>query len=78
MPNSVGLMAILISALRAEQVEAHHDPIWRNWYHGSLQGEALGKHKVRKKLARALQPVVPIDPTEVAKYAPKTPVKTQT
>lgn len=63
--RTVGLYALLISQLRAEKTDAHHDPIWSNWYHAGMRGDGLKSHGVRRRLAKLCTPVVAIDEAEV-------------
>ena len=78
LPRSVGLYALEIAQARSESVETHHDPIWSNWYHAGLRGDALKKHKVRKRLAKLCVPVVPLDEGEVRRLRAEAEIKRAT
>jgi hypothetical protein len=63
--RAVALYSLTVEQIRAENLELEHQPIWSNWYHGGICGRALDKHRVRKRLAKACRPVIPIDGAEV-------------
>jgi hypothetical protein len=67
LPRAVGLYAVQLASAITEGLNTVHSPVVDDWYHGGMLGEQLDNHKVRRRLARACVPVVPIDPNEYAK-----------
>lgn len=68
LPKSVGLVALPLSIVIGEGLEAKHDPVESDWYHGGILGAGLKKQGVRKRLAARCESVVPIDATAAAAF----------
>lgn len=73
--RSVGLIALPLHALAAEEITIAHDPVIDNWYHGAMRGAALKRKGATKRLAGAAEIVIPINEVLAADYhkAAKTP-----
>ena len=62
--GAVGAAAIAIGRIRDAGARPEHDPVWHNWYHGSVFGITSG---VKKRLNKAASEIVPIDQAEAAR-----------
>lgn len=62
--GAVGAAAIAIGQLRAAGARPEHDPVWQNWYHGSVFGITSG---IKKKLHKAASEIIQIDQAEAAR-----------
>lgn len=63
--RSVGAAAILVRDIQAAGGRVEHDPVWQNWYHGSVFGVTGA---VKKKLLKAAVEIVAIDQHEAARW----------
>lgn len=63
--SAVGAASIAIGAIRDAGATVDHDPVWKNWYHGSVFGINGG---IKKKLHRAAAEIIEIDQAEAARF----------
>jgi hypothetical protein len=63
-PGAVGAAAITVQKIKDTGATIIHDPVWRNWYHGSVFGITGG---IKKKLHKAATEVIEIDQAEAAR-----------
>jgi hypothetical protein len=66
--NPVGAAAVTIGDILAAGATAEHDPVWTNFYHGSLSGTK--PRRVKEKLRDAAIEIIAIDQTEAARLVP--------
>jgi hypothetical protein len=59
---AVGAASLTIKQIIDNGASVEHDPVWTNWYHGSVSGTK--KQKVREKLRKAAAELIPIDQAE--------------
>jgi hypothetical protein len=63
--NPVGAVAVTVSDILAAGATAGHDPVWTNFYHGSVSGTK--PRRVREKLRDAAIEIIAIDQAEAAR-----------
>jgi hypothetical protein len=63
-PRAVGAAAITIGQIRQTNATPEHDPVWKNWYHGSVFGI---RGKIKNKLHEAATEIIQIDQAEAAR-----------
>lgn len=57
--DPVGAASVTIEQLRAAGTVVEHDPVFLNWYHGSVLG--TGKDSVKRKIAKVAVEFIKID-----------------
>ena len=62
--GAVGAAAITIGRIRDVGARPEHEPVWQNWYHGSVFGITSG---IKKKLHKAASEIIKIDQAEAAR-----------
>jgi hypothetical protein len=63
--DAVGAAAISIKDVRSAGASVEHDPVWTNWYHGSVFGTR--NRRVRNGLQKFAVEIIPIDQIEATK-----------
>lgn len=63
--NAVGAAAIPIGKIQEAGGNVCHDPVWRNWYHGSVFNIT---DAVKRKIFKSASEMIEIDQAEAAKF----------
>jgi hypothetical protein len=63
--NPVGAAAVTIGDILAAKATVEHDPVWTNFYHGSVFGTKA--KRVKEKLRDAAVEIIEIDQAEAAR-----------
>jgi hypothetical protein len=63
--DAVGAASISIGDIRNVGASVEHDPVWKNWYHGSVFGTK--PKRVKNSLQRVAVEIIAIDQIEAAR-----------